>query len=45
MFRNYEEEVIRALREELKRQGISITDEQIDKVRMCINELRRRHIR
>ena len=44
MFHNYEEEVIKALREELKNQGISITNEQIDKVRMCINELRRRRV-
>ena len=44
MFHDYEEEVIRALREELRGQGVGITDEQIDKVRMCINELRRRRI-
>ena len=44
MFHDYEEEVIRALREELESQGVGITDEQVDKVRMCINELRRRHI-
>lgn len=44
MFRNYDEEVIKMLSEELRNQGISITDEQIDKVRMCINELRRRRV-
>ncbi|ADN51455.1 hypothetical protein [Vulcanisaeta distributa] len=44
MFRNYEEEVIRTLRDEFRSRGINVTNEQIDKVRMCINELRRRHV-
>ncbi|WP_054853589.1 hypothetical protein [Vulcanisaeta distributa] len=44
MLHNYEEEVIKTLREELRDRGINVTDEQIDKVKMCISELRKRRI-
>ncbi|WP_054857108.1 hypothetical protein [Vulcanisaeta sp. JCM 16159] len=44
MLHNYEEEVIKTLREELRDRGINVTDEQIDKVKICISELRKRHV-
>ncbi|MGC8607133.1 MAG: hypothetical protein ACP5GZ_09195 [Vulcanisaeta sp.] len=44
MFHDYETEFIKVLRLELRNLGIELTDEQLNKVRVCVNELKRRHL-
>ncbi|WP_243681397.1 hypothetical protein [Vulcanisaeta souniana] len=44
MFHSYETEFIKVLRTELRNLGTEITDEQLDKIKVCISELKRRHL-
>ncbi|ADY00701.1 hypothetical protein VMUT_0490 [Vulcanisaeta moutnovskia 768-28] len=44
MFHDYETEFIKVLRLELRNLGIELTDEQLNRVRVCVNELKRRHL-
>ncbi len=44
MFHRYEDEFIKVLRSELAKQGLDLRDEDLGKIRLCVNEIKRRNI-